>query len=144
MLLLELEVFLVERVDAVDHGLDQLDLGVAEAVLVGNVVGHAVVAAGLAAGASRLDLQLLAPGLQGGEALLGPAGQVDVDRGAHARAEIRRAGVQVAVLFVEQKLFAGLAAHRVPDGLDASSKATENATDVAAYSRNTKQKIGME
>ena len=41
VLLLELEVLLVEGVDAVNHGLDKLDLGVAETVLVGDVVGVA-------------------------------------------------------------------------------------------------------
>ena len=41
VLLLELEVLLVEGVDAVNHGLDKLDLGVAETVLVGDVIGVA-------------------------------------------------------------------------------------------------------
>ena len=41
VLLLELEVLLVQGVDAVDHGLDELHFGVTETVLVGNVVGGA-------------------------------------------------------------------------------------------------------
>ena len=41
VLLLELEVLLPEGVDAVDHALHELDLGVAEAVLVRDVVGVA-------------------------------------------------------------------------------------------------------
>jgi hypothetical protein len=41
VLLLELQVLLVERVDSVDHRLDELDLGVTETVLVGDVVGGA-------------------------------------------------------------------------------------------------------
>ncbi len=41
VLLLELEVLLPEGVDAVNHDLDQLHLGVAETVLVGDVVGVA-------------------------------------------------------------------------------------------------------
>ena len=36
--------------------------------------------------------------LEGGETLLGPAGQVDVHGGAHARAQVGGAGVQVTVL----------------------------------------------
>merc|ERR1719250_412051 len=39
VLLLELEVLLPEGVDCVDHDLHQLHLGVAQAVLVGDVVG---------------------------------------------------------------------------------------------------------
>ena len=41
MLLLELEVLLPQGVDSVDHDLDQLHLGVAQTVLVGDVVGVA-------------------------------------------------------------------------------------------------------
>ena len=40
VLLLELDVLHVDGVDAVDHGLDELHLGVAEPVLVGDVVGN--------------------------------------------------------------------------------------------------------
>ena len=41
VLLLELEVLLPQGVDGVNHDLDQLDLGVAETVLVGDVIGVA-------------------------------------------------------------------------------------------------------
>ena len=41
VLLLEFEVLLPEGVDAVDHALHELDLGVPEAVLVRDVVGVA-------------------------------------------------------------------------------------------------------
>ena len=41
VLLLELDVLLPEGVDSVDHALHELDLGVAETVLVGDVVGVA-------------------------------------------------------------------------------------------------------
>ena len=41
VLLLELEVLLVQGVDAVNHALHKLDLGVAQTVLVGDVVGVA-------------------------------------------------------------------------------------------------------
>ena len=38
---LQLDILLPEGVDCVNHDLDQLDLGVAQAVLVGDVVGAA-------------------------------------------------------------------------------------------------------
>ena len=41
VLLLELDILLPQGVDGVDHDLDQLHLGVAQAVLVGDVVGVA-------------------------------------------------------------------------------------------------------
>ena len=41
VLLLELDVLLPEGVDSIDHALHELNLGVAETVLVGDVVGVA-------------------------------------------------------------------------------------------------------
>ena len=41
MLLLELQILLPEGVDSVNHDLYQLDLGVAETVLVGDVISVA-------------------------------------------------------------------------------------------------------
>ena len=43
VLLLELEVLLPQGVDGVNHDLDQLDLGVAETVLVRDVIGVALI-----------------------------------------------------------------------------------------------------
>ena len=41
MLLLELQILLPEGVDTINHNLDQLDLGVAKTVLVGDVISVA-------------------------------------------------------------------------------------------------------
>merc|ERR1712002_1167048 len=86
VLLLQLEVLLVQCVDTVNHDLDELDLGVAETVLVGDVIGAASLATGFSPGSSGLNGELLAPLLQSGQALLGPAGQVNVHGGTHASA----------------------------------------------------------
>merc|ERR1719167_1607443 len=74
VLLLQLKVLLVQGVDSVNHALDQLNLRVAETMLVGDVISEASLATRLSPGASGLDSQLLAPLLQGGQTLLGPAG----------------------------------------------------------------------
>ena len=97
VLLLELDVLHVDGIDTVDHGLNELHLGVAEPVLVGDVVGDAGLAAGLAPRAAGLQAQLLAALLEGGQALLRPAGQVDVHGRPHAGAEVGGAGVKVPV-----------------------------------------------
>ena len=55
-----------------------------------------------------------------------------MDRGAHACPEVGRAGVQVAVLVVEQEVPRGLLLDRVPDGFNATSQSLKDAFDVAA------------
>merc|ERR1712055_368786 len=64
VLLLQFSVLLDERVDAVNHLLDELDLAVAESVLVRDVVGDAGLTARLATRAARLQMQVFATGLQ--------------------------------------------------------------------------------
>merc|ERR1711997_1010690 len=82
--LLELEVLLPESVDGVNHDLDELDLGVSEPVLVGDVVSVTGLTTRLSTGTAGLHIQLLTASLQLVNRLLGPAGQVDVHGGSHA------------------------------------------------------------
>jgi len=132
VLLLELDVGLVKFVDTVNHLLDKLDFGVTETVLVGNVVGGAGLTARFTAGTAGLQVQFLALGLQFVDTLLGPAGQVNVDRGAHAGTQVGGAGVDVAELFRVLEVLAGLGLDGVLDGLDTSGEALEDLLDVAA------------
>ena len=108
MFLLEFEVLLVQSVDAINHSLNELNLRVAQTMLVGNVVGDASLATRFTTGSTGLQSQLLAPGLQSGKTFLRPSGQVDVDRGPHASAQVGWAGVQVAKTSIQQELLARL------------------------------------
>ena len=56
VLLLELQVLLVECVHSVDHGLDELNLGIAQSVLVRDVVGDSSLTAGFSTGSTRLKV----------------------------------------------------------------------------------------
>jgi len=132
VLLLELHVLLVQGVDAVNHGLDKLDLGVSQSVLVGDVVSVSGLAARLSAGATGLDSELLAPGLELVDALLGPAGKVNVDGGPHAGTQVGGAGVDVAELLGQLEVLAGLSLDAVTDSLDATGQALEDTLDVTA------------
>ena len=60
MFLLQCQILLPQGIHSINHDLDQLDLGVAQAVLVGDVVGAAGLATRLSPGAPGLHLQLLA------------------------------------------------------------------------------------
>jgi len=79
VLLLEGQVFLVQGVDTVNHGLHKLDLGVSQPMLVGDVVGVSRLSTRLTTGAAGLDSKFLAPGLELVNTLLGPARKVHVD-----------------------------------------------------------------
>merc|ERR1712059_4814 len=70
VLLLELEVLLPEGVDTINHDLDELDLGVAKTVLVGDIISAAVETTGFSTSSTGLDSELLTPCLQDIESLL--------------------------------------------------------------------------
>merc|ERR1719150_1659262 len=127
-----LNVFLPEGVDGVNHDLDQLDLGVSQPVLVGDVVGVASLTTGLSTGTAGLDCQLLSASLQLVNTFLGPAGQVHVDGGPHAGAQVGGAGVDVAVLLGQSVVLAGLRLDGLLNGLDAAGQAGEDSLDVTA------------
>jgi len=130
VLLLELQVLLVEGVDTVNHGLDKGDFGVTQSMLVGNVVGVASLSTRFTTGSTGLDGQLLAPGLECLQALLGPAWQVNVDRGPHSSAQVGWAGVDVAKLGGDLEVLARLSLDRVLHSLDATCQSLKDALDV--------------
>jgi len=130
VLLLELQVLLVEGVDTVNHGLDKGDFRVTQSMLVGNVVGVASLSARFTAGSTGLDGQLLAPGLECLQALLGPAWQVNVDGGPHASAQVGWAGVDVAKLGGDLEVLARLSLDRVLHSLDATCQSLKDTLDV--------------
>merc|ERR1719310_1504424 len=127
MLLLELLVLLPESVDSVNHGLDKFNLGVAKTMLVGDVISVTSLASRFSAGSTGLNLQFLASNLELLDTLLGPSGEVNMDRGSHASTEVGGAGVDVTVLLGQS---VGL--DRLLDGLDTAGEAGEDSLDVAA------------
>jgi len=131
VLLLELEVLLPEGVDSINHDLDQLDLGVAKTVLVGDVISVSSLAARFTAGSTGLDSELLASGLELVNRLLGPSREVNMDRGSHASTEVGGAGVDVTVLLGQSVVLARLGLDGLLDGLDTAGKAREDSLDVA-------------
>jgi hypothetical protein len=82
-------------------------------------------------GTTGLETKDLAPGLQGINGVLGPAGQVNVDGGTHASAQVGGAGVDVAELGGEQEVLARLSLDGVADSLDASGETLEDTLDVS-------------
>jgi len=88
VLLLELQVFRIQSVDTINHGLDKLHLRVSQSVLVGNVISNSSLAARLTTGSTGLEGKSLAPGLKLVNSLLGPSGEVNVDRGPHTSAQV--------------------------------------------------------
>jgi len=130
VLLLEFQVLLVQSVDTVNHGLDKLDLGVSQSVLVGDVISVSGLATRFTTGATGLDSEFLTPLLQSWETLLGPSGEVNVDRGPHASTQVGGAGVDVAELLRQLEVLARLSLDTVLDSLDATGQPLEDTLDV--------------
>jgi len=131
VLLLQFKILLPESIDTVNHGLNQLNLGVAQAVLVGNVIGVAGLTTRLTTGTTGLQAENLAPGLQTVDAVLGPARQVYVDGGAHASAQVGGAGVNIAELGAEQEFLAAFGPDGIADGLNAPGETLEDTLDIS-------------
>jgi len=130
VLLLELNILLVEGVDTVDHALDELDLGVTQTMLVGDVIGAASLATRFTAGTPGLNLEFFTSLLEGIKTFLGPAGQVNVDGSPHAGAKVGGAGVDEAILGVKHEFLAGFSLDGVADSLDTTGKALEDTPDI--------------
>merc|ERR1719186_17684 len=126
-------VFCVECVHTINHLLDELNLRVSQPVLVGDVIGAASLATRLSPGAPGLQVQLLATGCQGLQALLGPAGKVDVDGGPHASSQVGGAGVDVSVLGVQHEVLSGLCFDTVFNCLDSTGKTVKDSPDISSH-----------
>merc|ERR1711936_1024735 len=130
--LLVLLVLLPQGVDTVNHLLDQLNLGVSEPVLVGDVIGESSLTTGLSTGSTGLQVQLLAASLQLVNAVLGPARQVNVDGSPHASTKVGGAGVDVTELLAKAEVLARLSLDRVLDSLDTLGQPGEDFPDSAS------------
>jgi len=130
--LLELFVLIPQLVHTINHLLDKLNLRVSEPVLVGDVIGVSSLATRLSTGSTRLQVELLATSLQLVDAVLGPARQVNVDRGPHASTKVGGAGVDVAVLLIKTEVLASLSLNGVLDGLDTLGQSAEHFPDISS------------
>ena len=95
------------------------------------VVCDTSLASRFTAGATGLESQGLTPGLQSGQTLLGPSGQVNVDRSPHASTQVGGARVEVAKTGIQQEFLSRLGLDRVTNSLDAPGQTVKDATDVS-------------
>ena len=130
VLLLEIKIFLEQGVHSVNHGLDQLNLRVAQTMLVGNIVGDAIMATRFSAGSTWLNLKLFTTSLQGRETFLGPAGEVNVDGSPHACAQVGGAGVEVSVFGVKKEVLSRFLLDNITDSLDATGKTIKDTLNI--------------
>jgi len=132
VLLLELNVLLPEGVDSVNHDLDQLNLGVSETVLVGDVISVSSLTARFSAGSTGLDSEFLASCLEFVNSLLSVSGKINVDGSSHASSKIGWARVDVSVLLGEGIVLARLGLDGISDSLDSTGKTSEDSLDVSS------------
>jgi len=132
VLLLELNVLLPEGVDSVNHDLDQLNLGVSETVLVGDVISVSSLTARFSTGSTGLNSEFLASCLELVNSLLGVSGKINVDGSSHASSKIGWAGVDVSVLLREGIVLARLGLDGIANSLDSTGKTSEDSLDVSS------------
>ena len=89
-------------------------------------------AARLSAGTTGLEVELFAPGLQLVNAVLGPAGQVNVDGGTHASSQVGGAGVDVAELLGVLEVLARFSLDGFTNSGDTLGEPLEDSLDVTS------------
>jgi len=132
VLLLPLQILSPESVDSVNHDLDQLDLRVAETVLVGDVIGASSLATRFSTGSTGLDIEFFTASLESVNRFLGPAREVNVDGSAHASSKIGGAGVDVSVLLGESIFLARFSLNRSLNSSDSTGKTCKDTLDITS------------
>jgi len=132
VLLLQFKILLPEGVDTINHGLDELDLRVSKTMFVGNVIGVSSLATRFTTGSTGLETHAVASGLQSVNGVLGPAGEVNVDGGAHASAQVGGARVDITEFGRDLEVLARFSLDGVTDGLNTPSETLEDTLDISS------------
>merc|ERR1719483_1018568 len=130
--LLQFKIFLPQGVDTVNHGLNKLNFRVSKTMLVGNVIGVSGLATRFTLGSTGLETHTVTPGLQSGYGVLGPSWEVNVDRGAHAGAQVGGARVDVAKFGGNLEVLARFFLDGISDSLDTQGKTLKDTLDITA------------
>merc|ERR1712110_171458 len=101
-------------------------------MFVGNIVGVASLSTRLSTSTTGLETESLTSGLQSIDAVLGPAGQVNVDGGTHTSAQVGGAGVNVTEFGADLEILARFSLDGVTDSLDASDEPFEDSLDITS------------
>ena len=128
---LKSQVFLPQCIDTINHFLDQLNLGVTQSVLVGDVVSVTCLTTRLSTSSTGLQMKLFASGLQLVNTVLGPSRQVNMDRGPHASSQVGGARVNVSIFSIQTEIFSRLSLDRVTNSLDASGQSLKDSLDIS-------------
>merc|ERR1712045_577729 len=125
-------VLLPELIDTINHFLDQLNLGVSQSVLVGDVVSVTSLTTRLSTSTTGLQMKLLASGLQFVHTVLSPSRQVNMDRGPHASSQVGGARVNVSIFSIQTEVFSRLLLDGVTDSLDTSGQSLKDSLDISS------------
>jgi len=130
--LLQFKILLPQGVDTVNHGLNKLNFRVSKTMLVGNVIGVSGLATRFTLGSTGLETHTVTPGLQSINGVLGPSWEVNVDRGAHAGAQVGGARVDVSKLGGDLEVLARFSLDGISDSLDTLGKTLKDTLDITA------------
>merc|ERR1719273_575688 len=132
VLLLQFKILLPKDIDSVNHGLDELNLRVTQTMFVGNVVSVTGLSTRLSTSTTGLKTKTFTPGLQGINAVLGPAGQVNVDGGTHTSTQVGGARVDITEFGADLEVLSRFSLNGISDSLDASGEPFEDSLDITS------------
>merc|ERR1719273_1983794 len=130
VLLLQFKILLPKDIDSVNHGLDELNLRVTQTMFVGNVVSVTGLSTRLSTSTTGLKTKTFTPGLQGINAVLGPAGQVNVDGGTHTSTQVGGARVDITEFGADLEVLSRFSLNGISDTLDITSLLHGNDTEL--------------
>merc|ERR1712042_276331 len=108
MFLLEISVLLDKSVHTVNHLLDQLHLGVAKPVLVGDVIGHSSLSTRFSPSSTGLQVKFFTSSLENFQPFLGVSREINMDRSSQSSSQVGWAGVNITILWVKHEVLARL------------------------------------
>jgi len=135
-------ILFVESVHSINHLLHQLHFTVSQPMLVGDVIGDSSLSSRFTTSSTGLEVKLFTSGSEDLGAKLGPAWEVNVNRGSHASSKVSWASMDVTISFIQHEIMTRFLLDGILDSLDSSCQPVEHLLDVASLlHRNDSQLI---
>jgi len=125
-------ILFVESVHSINHLLHQLHFTVSQPMLVGDVIGDSSLSSRFTTSSTGLEVKLFTSSSEDLGTKLGPAWEINVDRGSHASSKVSWAGVDVTIPFIQHEIMTRFLLDRILHSLDTSCQSVEHLLNVTS------------